>query len=496
MALPIKPQDTQEGCNPISSNCVIWQGPDIPCLSLCNGDSVSDVVAKLAYELCTIMDELKLSAYDLTCFDPICPTPTNFQSLIQLLIDKVCALYNVPATSVTAGCPDCEVTVAPCLVTLDNLGNQITTLQLKDYVILIGNKICTILTDIASQGTAISNLDSRVTYIENNCCNANNVPVIATSCVTPTATNIPITNFVVSLENAFCALEGVTGTVSSLQAAIGQQCVRLGAQQALNPDNSGENMSDLPGWIGSPTTVADTLNNMWLTICDMRAGLVDLISQVNACCAVSCSSITGAISNAIYDGSKGVSFFFPVSFPSGWSFGTDATYTITGCNPASSPATGTIALSNTSSNSIDLSGNNLIFYSLYWNLTLIAYYTDGDKVCTDVLQQFSIPGPITCPALTISAPAGTAGDLKVDFNASISSTYQVGYTVIVYNSTTNASVGSQIFPAGSTGTLSLTLHGLDTNTYYYAKIFLSQGSCAQTEACNTSTSIKPTQPTP
>ena len=42
------------GCNPISSNCVIWQGPDIDCGSnfkICNGDTVSDVVANLAAEL-------------------------------------------------------------------------------------------------------------------------------------------------------------------------------------------------------------------------------------------------------------------------------------------------------------------------------------------------------------------------------------------------------------------------------------------------------------
>ena len=53
MALPIKAKDTQEGCNPMSSNCVLWQGPDIPCINLCKGDSISDITAKLAEELCT-----------------------------------------------------------------------------------------------------------------------------------------------------------------------------------------------------------------------------------------------------------------------------------------------------------------------------------------------------------------------------------------------------------------------------------------------------------
>ena len=43
-------------CSPISSNCVIWQGPDIPCIGICNGDTVSDVVGKLGEELCNILD--------------------------------------------------------------------------------------------------------------------------------------------------------------------------------------------------------------------------------------------------------------------------------------------------------------------------------------------------------------------------------------------------------------------------------------------------------
>ena len=55
-------------CSPLSSNCVIWQGPDIPCINLCKGDTISDVVAALATELCSILDTLNIDNYDLTCF--------------------------------------------------------------------------------------------------------------------------------------------------------------------------------------------------------------------------------------------------------------------------------------------------------------------------------------------------------------------------------------------------------------------------------------------
>ena len=34
-------------CDPISSNCVIWQGPDLPCVDICYGDSISAVIAAL-----------------------------------------------------------------------------------------------------------------------------------------------------------------------------------------------------------------------------------------------------------------------------------------------------------------------------------------------------------------------------------------------------------------------------------------------------------------
>ena len=63
---------TVSPCDPISSNCVIWQGPDIACIDLCKGDTISIVVAKLAEKLCDIIDATcecnpDLSGLDLKC---------------------------------------------------------------------------------------------------------------------------------------------------------------------------------------------------------------------------------------------------------------------------------------------------------------------------------------------------------------------------------------------------------------------------------------------
>ena len=65
MATPIKKTNLSKG-DPISSNQVIWQGPDIPCIGLCNKDTVSIVVFKVAEKICEFVDELDLTTLDLS----------------------------------------------------------------------------------------------------------------------------------------------------------------------------------------------------------------------------------------------------------------------------------------------------------------------------------------------------------------------------------------------------------------------------------------------
>ena len=89
----MKPTNLNESnCESTSSDCVIWNGRDIECIKLCKGDSVTTVVFALATELCTMMDQLDISNYDLTCLnlDP-CGKPTDFKGFMNLLITKVCA---------------------------------------------------------------------------------------------------------------------------------------------------------------------------------------------------------------------------------------------------------------------------------------------------------------------------------------------------------------------------------------------------------------------
>ena len=92
--LPTKSNTADKGCAPVSSNCVIWQGPNLSCINLCNGDTVSDVVYKLAVELCDLQAQLDLSDLDLSCVVQACqtcPEPVKtLSAVLDLIITKTC----------------------------------------------------------------------------------------------------------------------------------------------------------------------------------------------------------------------------------------------------------------------------------------------------------------------------------------------------------------------------------------------------------------------
>lgn len=268
-------------CSPISSNCVIWQGPDIPCIKLCTGDTVSDVIFKMATELCAIMDTLDIKNYDLSCFNlAVCP-PDTFQELIQFLIDQICELQGLtPGTDGTkTTCPDCVVTVAPCLRETDS--SLPATMQLLDYVQLLANKICTLITDVTDLADQVTNIDARVTVLENTPPPTFTLPTISTGCLQSymsgavTASIDAVLNTLLNNPTiGYCALVAATGLPASILASVAVQltCIDDDSPSLANP---GETMGTayFPTWVNSPTTASHAITNLWLTICDLRTAI-------------------------------------------------------------------------------------------------------------------------------------------------------------------------------------------------------------------------------
>ena len=296
MATPIRSTDTQEGCNPISSNCVLWQGPDIPCIQLCHGDTVSDVTYKMGIELCTLVDQLDITGFDVSCFPPICPKPENIHDLIQFILDTLCNITPSGSTG-TFDCTDvmnCQMSIAPCFQYTNQFGDTVTQMSLSEYASAIATKICGIIDGtvrIPYIDNTITNIEERLDTLE-ACVLPCTPPVVVieipTSCLTPTATNIPIETFVETTELALCALQNSIGSSTEINSAIGQQCINLDVTPTLN--NSAVTYNALPGWVsaGSYNSIADSINNMWILMCDMRTAVASVVAN---CCNITCDSV-------------------------------------------------------------------------------------------------------------------------------------------------------------------------------------------------------------
>lgn len=477
MALPIKPKDTQEGCNPISSNCVIWQGPDIPCINLCHGDSVSDVVAKLAEELCTIVDQLDISILDISCFGALAPEPGDFRDVIQLLINRVCNLEagSGGGGTVAAGCPDdCLIPLAQCLQFTDPLGNTVTELVLRDYLILIANRLCTLISQVNTLSSAVTDLQNRVTVIENELANPVDNAIIITSggCVgrgTPT----PITTFVVALETLLCDLAAAVGSPTEINIAISQQCIVDGQPLDAAPQlsSSSGSMSNIPGWIAgaSYNTLADAVNNLWLTVCDMRTAITDLQANLAACCAVTCNDVDWNFTPSGLVNVKFLSLLFTGNIPSGFNYcagGTTTPITITNSvGEGGGYLVDVITAINTGAPiqiALDSAGNTVSEGALWYQVRVPLCVTNGDVTCTtEIFQSFFNTSFCANRGFTLSASGlAPSANISVSFTPSLVLTQ---YTMRLYQITGGIET--------LVGTLVQTIAGGGLQTYSFGSSF-------------------------
>lgn len=91
-------------CTKTSSNCIVWDGPDIPCLSLCKGTPVTAVLYQLAMKYCDVLAPLS-EAYDLKCLTNYVGDPTSLPDVVQGLIDKICDLQLEEGPAGPSGAP-------------------------------------------------------------------------------------------------------------------------------------------------------------------------------------------------------------------------------------------------------------------------------------------------------------------------------------------------------------------------------------------------------
>lgn len=292
---PLRSNTEKETCSPVSSNCVIWQGPDLCCINLCTGDSISDVTHKLAHELCKIQNELQLSDLDMKClFNQClaCPEPEKTLGVVlQLLVNKVCELQDlINALSGGPTTDELTVRIAYCFISdfTDANGDVTRDVKISVYIQKIAQKVCSILTrltDIENQVTTVVNtvddLDGRVADLESK-----GKLTVTPTCTYQTSVPKEIDDAWEVLEQAFCDIRSATGLGSEILTSIGdgeELCAPVAGQAPMMLTNP-----NMPLWVNSSATLADTLLHLWKAVCDLR-GAVKLIQD--NCCKITCDDI-------------------------------------------------------------------------------------------------------------------------------------------------------------------------------------------------------------
>lgn len=280
------------GCSNISSNCVVWQGPDIECINLCKGDSVTEVVYKLALELCSLMNTFDLKNYDLKCFSVGICQPQTFQEFINILISKICALQdcnpacsdscnpcptNPVVTSTMAaamsGSSDMYVPIAKEFQFKSSIGDDVTMLKVGDYAQAIGNKVSTLVNSASILQNTLSDHSARIAALETAPAPEFSMPTVTPVGVLPKeATSMQLV--LSATEQQFTELKTALGDPNSIYRNVQKIDANISDLKSLSVP--GSNVSSLRGFTVQPVSLADVVGNMLVMLKDMRAAIVNI----------------------------------------------------------------------------------------------------------------------------------------------------------------------------------------------------------------------------
>lgn len=461
----IPTNNNEEGCSPISSNCVVWQGPDIPCIELCKGDTVTNVVYKLATQLCDLLDRLNIDTFDLSCFNITDCQPEDFKGLIQLLIDRICELENIDQTEATGemGCPDCEVSVCDEFYYNTPQGDLATTMQLKDYVLAIGNTVCGIIGQIDTINETLQQIGDDIGGGTEPTPSPS--PEITPVCVLPSiATDIEIV--LQELEVQFCEQKTILGGSQDLITALQAACAGLSTDIKLNGTGA---MDTIPGWFSTPSNVAQSMSNMWKTICDLRDAVKFLQSNID----LTCNAVVASVTATMID-STTIRLTFTGSMPNNFS-DTPTGSTITLSNLGGLPQTVNNVLIKQDHidavQPLDISLSNNVNGTL--NVTADVIFRVSDPVqgydCETPISAVAL-GTNTCPTITVN-PSFESVDFSFPWSGA--STF---ITVELYDTTGTTLIQSTVVQS-STPTTSGNFTGLTDGTPYKIRIYIDGTPC-------------------
>lgn len=263
----------------LSSKDVLWQGPDLKCINVCTGATVTEVTASVASEVCKILDTLNLTDVDFKCLIDTClacPQPDKtLKTALRLLINKTCKLEELinKSTSTVPDIPVFQINLK-CLAITDGSGNVLNDDTNDKIIQSIIDQVCLLRADVDLAKNDIISIDNRVTILE-QASKPPTVPNVVSEClfIGPK----PLDQAWTDIDTAWCETSEALGTPADLNKAISQQCPTLAQKFVLNPN-----------FTISPRNAAQSMRNMWVALCDA----LDRISKIEkTCCQATCEQV-------------------------------------------------------------------------------------------------------------------------------------------------------------------------------------------------------------
>ena len=264
------------GCVTVYPKCIVWNLGPIPCIGIKTGDTLDEITFAITKKICEISQPFDLSTVSAQCLkDKLninLPLNKTISTYLQLIIDNECTILDLITTiqSRLDGITNPILNLnLRCLQPIGPNGNPLSY-SVETVLQLLINESCAVRDSIAGLTGAIALVNQRIDNLP--------TPYVEPSIISCLYTGTrPLNQSVLLLASDYCSYRTKLGTLTNLDTAIGRQCTGLNTFFSTNVN-----------FIQNPVSIADTINNQWITICSLLAR----ISTLEDCaCKKGCDDI-------------------------------------------------------------------------------------------------------------------------------------------------------------------------------------------------------------
>lgn len=189
--------------------------------------------------------------------------------------------------------PNNVMTVAANLRYLDNNGILVEQLFPWDYINVIGNRLSSLITQYNEVNTVLTAYNTRIVDLEEQVAqilvSGFTMPLVNGGCLNSNTEDY-VQDITALLVSNTCDYNEVLGTTTDINVAIAAQCNNLNTADAYSQNTA---MAALPGWSSTVGNLAESITNLWLSYCDMRAGVDNAIEWSKPTCGSIVISLSG-----------------------------------------------------------------------------------------------------------------------------------------------------------------------------------------------------------